>query len=512
MTRDPAVELYSAIKVGVKKLEDSILELGSLKKVEKSYSNKIEILKALGDNDIEKLRDISNYFYRTNGVYFRACNYFSTMYRYDWYITPEVYDQKINTKEVVKEFYRVLNYLDNSNIKKTCNDIALQVILNGAYYCVLVETDNGLFLQELPVGYTRSRYSYGGIPTVELNMKFFDDKFRDIQYRMRVLKMFPKDIQKGYALYKSGKLKPDHSGDNQGAWYLLEPGSAFKFSLDNGERPLFVNAIPAILDLDAAQDLDRRKQMQQLLKILVQKLPFDKNGDLIFDIDEARDIHNNAVEMLRRAIGLDVLTTFTDVQAINISDSNTTTKSDDLERVERSVFNSFGISQNLFNTDGNLSLEKSILNDEGSFRPFVLQLSSFYDMIAQKLSKKKKKYSFRLYMLETTQYNYKELSKLYKEQVQIGYSKMLPQIALGHSQSFILNSARFENEVLKLHEIMIPPLMSSTMSSEDVLGRLDKSKVTGKQNTGESEKTGGRPALADDQKSEKTIKNMESSN
>ena len=28
----------------------------------------------------------------------------------------------------------------------------------------------------------------------------------------------------------------------------------------------------------------------------------------------------------------------------------------------------------------------------------------------------------------------------------------------------------FENEVLKLSEIMIPPLMSSTMSSQDVLG------------------------------------------
>ena len=81
------------------------------------------------------------------------------------------------------------------------------------------------------------------------------------------------------------------------------------------------------------------------------------------------------------------------------------------------------------------------------------------------MSKKKKKYGFRFYMLETTQYNYKELSKLYKEQVQIGYSKMLPQIALGHSQSFILNSVDFENNILKLHEIMIPPLMSSTMSS-----------------------------------------------
>jgi hypothetical protein len=36
-------------------------------------------------------------------------------------------------------------------------------------------------------------------------------------------------------------------------------------------------------------------------------------------------------------------------------------------------------------------------------------------------------------MLETTQANYKELSKIYKEQTQIGFAKVLPQIALGHS-------------------------------------------------------------------------------
>jgi hypothetical protein len=144
-------------------------------------------------------------------------------------------------------------------------------------------------------------------------------------------------------------------------------------------------------------------------------LPTDKNGDLLFDIDEARDIHNNAVEMLSRAIGVDVLTTFTDVEAINISDSNTVTSTDDLAKVERSVFNSLGVSQNLFNTDGNLSLEKSILNDEGSVRTLLLQFGMFYDRITQLQSPTSKKYKFRLYMLETTQYNYKDLSKLYKE-------------------------------------------------------------------------------------------------
>ena len=80
----------------------------------------------------------------------------------------------------------------------------------------------------------------------------------------------------------------------------MDPAALLALMNGNGgfggaDIPLFVNAIPAILDLDAAQDLDRRKQMQKLLKIVVQKLPMAKNGDLIFDVDEARDIHNNAV-------------------------------------------------------------------------------------------------------------------------------------------------------------------------------------------------------------------------
>ena len=135
----------------------------------------------------------------------------------------------------------------------------------------------------------------------------------------------------------------------------------------------------------------------------------DKNGDLIFDVDEARDIHNNAVEMLRRAIGVDVLTTFADIDSVDMSDKNTTTSVDDLEKVERAVFNSFGTSQNLFNTDGNMSLEKSILNDESAVRNLLLQFSIFYDRMVKKISvSNSKKYSFKLYMLETTQYNYKE--------------------------------------------------------------------------------------------------------
>ena len=85
--------------------------------------------------------------------------------------------------------------------------------------------------------------------------------------------------------------------------------------------------------------------------------------------------------MLRRAVGVDVLTTFAEIDSIDMSDKNTTTSQDDLEKVEREVFNAFGISKNVFNTDGNLSLEKSILNDEGSLRSLLLQFEIFFDKI-----------------------------------------------------------------------------------------------------------------------------------
>jgi hypothetical protein len=107
----------------------------------------------------------------------------------------------------------------------------------------------------------------------------------------------------------------------------------------------------------------------------------DKNGELIFDVDEARDIHINAVNMLANAVGVDVLTTFADIESIDMSDRNSATTTDDLEKVERAVFNAFGTSQNLFNTSGNMSLEKSILNDESSVRNLLLQFQIFYDKI-----------------------------------------------------------------------------------------------------------------------------------
>ena len=492
-------------KKGLQSLKDAIIDFGELQRLNKRLSSKAGILKAIEDGKYNELRDISNFFFRTSGIYSRLCRYMAYLYRYDWFVTPFINEvtnenkKEKNEEKALQDFHKVLNILDNFEVKRFFGEVALKVIRNGCYYGYLIPSEDTVVVQELPVNYCRSRFTIGKRPAVEFNMKFFDDFYKDANQRMRMLNLFPAEFKKGYIAYKGGKLVPQFQGDTP-SWYLLEPDNTIKFNINGEDYPAFISVIPAIIDLDTAKEVDQKKMAQELLKIIIQKMPIDKNGDLVFDVEEAAQLHNNAVNMLGKAIGIDVLTTFAEVDVADMSNNRSTAATDDLERVERAIYNEAGVSQMQFNTDGNIALEKSILNDEAALYNLIVQFEAFLNQIIERFNKQPKKYYFRVQLLTTTIYNYKEMSKLYKEQMQVGFSKMLPQIALGHSQSTILANAYFENDILDLVHLFIPPLMSSTMNADAI------SKVT------DGDFKGGRPTKESqgESVSEKTIQNKES--
>ena len=506
---------FSKIKVGAKILEDAVIDVGTYKKINTKCGDKTAVLQAINKYDLGSLREISNFFYRTSGIYNRLCRYMAYLYRYDWFVTPYI-NGGLNTNEletsqensILKKFFQILKYLDDFEAKKFFGEVALKVVRNGCYYGYLVPSNSTVAVQELPPRYCRSRFFVNNRPAVEFNMAFFDDLYPDSEMRAKVLNLFPSEFKKGYKMFKDGKLTPTFAGDTSG-WYLLDTRSVIKFNINGEDFPPFISVIPAIIDLDQAQDLDRKRMAQKLLRIIIQKMPIDKNGDLVFDIDEAQQLHNNAVQMLSRAIGVDVLTTFADVEVANMDASKAETQSDDLIRVERQLYNEAGVSQMQFNTDGNIALEKSILNDEATMYNMLLQFEEFLNELLQPFNINKKKIEYKVQLLTTTIYNYKELAKLYKEQTQLGYSKFLPQIALGQSQSSILANAYFENDILDLVNVFIPPLMSSTMNA-DILNRVKSGEGQNSNNPNNAKEGAGRKELEDDKKSEKTIKNRES--
>lgn len=495
---------FNAIKVGKNLLSNDVtLDVDFFRRRDTRIS-KEKIERAIRFKEVETLRQVSNYYFEKSGIYSRLCTYIATLFRYDYFVTPVIYDKSISDAKVTEGWYKSCDLLESCHLKRNFGKIALKVIKNGCYYGYRIDKKDASYLQELPVKYCRSRYELNGRPAVEFNIKFFDDLFSDVDYRIRVLKMFPKEIQKAYVSYKKGTLPKDFNGDDTG-WFLLDPSSTVKFNLNDSDIPIFISTIPALIDLEDAQDIDLQKMKQQLLKIIVQKMPLDKNGDLIFDVQEANALHKNAVNMLGNSIGVDVLTTFADVDEIDLSSTGTRADTDQLEKVERSVYNEFGSGQMLFNPDGNIALEYSIKNDGGIMTDLLLQFEEYAQSLLKPFNKSPKRLRYTVQILPTTIYNYTELAGIYKEMTMLGYSKLLPPVALGQPQTAVIASAYFENKIMKLDELFIAPQMSSTMSSNDK--DADSSKETVKIT---SQNKGGRPELPNEKKTTKTIQNKES--
>jgi hypothetical protein len=208
---------FSQIKVGKNTLKGEISTLIDYHKSSNSRTyDKETVERAVNRRDIKEMRRISNYFFETSGIYSRLCRYMAYLYRYDWTVTPQRYDDKVKDEKVIEGWVKASTYLEQSDLKRNFGLYALSVIKNGCYYGYILDKGTAAYLQELHPDYCRSRYEIDGIPAVEFNIKFFDDFFTDNVYKLRVLKSFPKEFQKAYIAYKEGKLPRDFNGDDNG--------------------------------------------------------------------------------------------------------------------------------------------------------------------------------------------------------------------------------------------------------------------------------------------------------
>lgn len=494
-THTRKVEPINFTNKGWQTIGDAVLELDKFKRSQfkGSFGNKDQIFRALETKDTVFLRDLSLYYIGVSGIYQRIVEYLSTILTYDWFAYPYMMSSKTKKTDVENGMKSVLTFLDNSLLKTSLADISKTIVAEGCYYGYMIVNPqkSSSAILELPVDYCRSRFKFNGMPAVEFNLKYFDNEFRDDDLRMSVLKSFPEEFTKNYNLYRAGLIKVDPV--DRGVWFVCDTRFAMKFSVTENDIPLFAAVIPTIINLDEAKQLDLKKTTQELLKIIIQKMPLDKNGDLIFDIEESQDMHNAASQMLKSATNVDILTTFADVNVADLDNSAGTATKDPLAKVERGIFNEAGVSQNLFATDGNLSLEKSILNDESIMFYLLDQYQNRLNSILEFLFKGSIVYKISFPHLSI--YNNERKQKMFKDMATNGYPKLMPAIASGMSQTEFLSLNEYEEKILKLGERLVPVQSSNTQSSKTATG-------TGKEI--------GAPKKEEGELAEKTIQNQES--
>jgi hypothetical protein len=76
---------FNKIRVGRTLLRDDVVsDLDYIKSSSRSKKyDRDRVIQAIEKNDIKNLRLISDYFYRSSGIYQRLCKYLATLFRYD---------------------------------------------------------------------------------------------------------------------------------------------------------------------------------------------------------------------------------------------------------------------------------------------------------------------------------------------------------------------------------------------------------------------------------------------
>ena len=419
-----------------------------------------DIDKIINSGDLPGQRLLSEIFFERNNLYKRLLLYYATLLNYSGLLIPNPsFGKQLSEPHISKRYYMALEFLDRVNFKEIFTRITLKVLTDGCYYGLIQELNKEkgkLVIIDLPATYCRTRLlDLYGNDVVEFNVSYFDS-ITDQELRELTLEAYPRDIVRFYNRYTKGKTSS--------SWLKLSSNVGVFFSLTADMRPAFLSVIPATVQYDDAVDTEREKELEEIRKIIVQKIPHLTDGTLLFEPEEALEMHRGAVDMMKGNKNLSILTTYADVDAI-ISKTTSDNVNNSLEKMLQNVYSEAGASLQLFAPTGTQALPYSVTNDMALMMILGNKYSRYITYIINSLYGNAN-VDFKYSILALTEYNKSDFIKDSLKLAQSGYSFLLPGIASGLSQRELVNIKDLENKELKLAEKLIPLESSYTQSAK----------------------------------------------
>ena len=447
-----------------------------------------------------------NYFYK-DGYYKQIIIYYATLLKYMGLLIPNPsVGKNLSAPHIQKRYYSALDYIEHMQLPVLLTSIAQRALVDGCYYGIKVEGDKNTFqLIDLPAGYACSRFKdiYGN-DVVEFDVSYFGT-ITDKEQRNAALAAYPKIVQKAWKQLSQGKSKSK--------WLIIPKELGVCFPFFDG-RPLLLNIIPATIDYDDAVNAQREREAEEIRKIIVQKIPHLTDGRLLFEPDEAEEIHVGTVGMMKGNKNISVLTTYGDVDSITSSTS--TDKTDNtLTRMEQNIYAQAGVTGQVFASTGSSSLETSLNNDLALMMYFANKVSRFITKVLNDTFGNGN-ITFKYSILPISYYNADSYANTAYKLVGSGYSALLPALAFGLTQKDLVNIKDLENDVLKLGDKLKPLSTSYTQGNSKPSEGEESEEENGDGKTSKEKpvKTdideGGRPKKKEDEKADKTHQNEES--
>ena len=423
---------------------------------------KEEIINTINGAPLEPKIGLSRVFFEVSQIYKRLIIYYASLLNYDGILVPLTNEDKhLSEVAVQKKYFQAIDYIDNLNLPNLFFDISLRVLRDGAYRGVITKLDKTGFTKlELPLAYTRVRFKHPtGEDILEFDVTYFNQFKNSPDSNLEaILRGYPDEIRKYYLAYSKGKKKS--------RWCMLLKTFTFSFSIGDTITPMFLATIPAILDYDETVDVEKARDLEEIKKLLILKIPHvAATGELVFDPPEAEVMHKGAVGMMKGNKNVSVLTTYADAEVANTKTASDNL-GDNLKKMLRNIYAQSSTTSELFIPDSSQSVLTSIRKDISLMMVLARKYSIFVAAIINKLFKNTVVH-FDYQILPTTIYTQSEYITDTFKLAQSGYSYMLPALAAGLSQRNFCSVKDLENEVLGLRDRLLPLQSAYTQSAKD---------------------------------------------
>jgi hypothetical protein len=267
-----------------------------------------EVHTIINSGSSSEQQKLSRSYFHKGGYYTQIIMHYATLLTYAGLLIPNPSAGKdLSTSHIQKRYYSAMDYVERMQLPVFLTNCAVRALTDGAYYGLVTELEKSVFTTiDLPAEYCRSNFKDAmGNDVIEFNLTYFNS-ISDKDARKGALAAYPKIISKAYKEWTAGK---------RGSWFIVPSEIAICFPLLSG-RPPFLSVIPATIDYDEAVITERERDLEEIRKIIVQKIPHLSDGRLLFEPDEALEIHTGTVGMLKGNKNISVMTTYADVDSI----------------------------------------------------------------------------------------------------------------------------------------------------------------------------------------------------
>jgi len=414
-------------------------------------------------NAPKQISKISRQLHNIDANYAKLISYYSDMFYIRYTVMPIQLRKDIPVADQIymEEYNRMVEVADGMTLEQILPEILEELLINGSAY-ITAYKDNAtktISIIILPHEYCRTVFKTTlGTNVLEFDFRYFE-LYQLQQDKDEALALFPPEFREKWLLHWEQR-ETMGPGKDQG-WLELDPRFSTSIAANEKELPPLIWAMEGIFEYDRVRDAETEKTINQLKKILTHRIPVTSSGELIFDLDEVREIHKAISTITSQHEGLSTITTFGDTQLLKLQEeSNIQNRA--LDQSYEAIFRSAGLNSSLFMGRTDLALKQNLRTDKAYIWRFIVQVNNFINLVLNQL------YNFKPFQAEVnilpiTVAEEDDSIKLYRESATVGIGKLEAVVAAGVKQRSLQDRAKLE-QMINLDSMLKPLQSSHTMS------------------------------------------------